>query len=300
MSSAFSLQPSAFSLPNERRYYTEVIEISRRNVLKGALALTAGVVTGTLAHGYWWERHALGVTRVDLPMSGLPRALDGLRIGFITDLHHSEFVSADEVSAAVALLNAERPDLSVLGGDYVSFANRRFMAPVAERLAALVAPHGIFGIVGNHDDERVMPAELRRRGIAMLMDDRTTLEIRGERLELAGLKFWTKRMDEITPVLTSAQWPMLLLAHDPRRIVEAAALAVAGVLAGHTHGGQVVLPVLGAVAARRFPVAAGRLTREATEMFVSRGVGTVVVPVRINCPPEVAVVTLRRPARQRL
>jgi uncharacterized protein len=263
-------------------------------------AVGAGVATGTLVQGYVWERHALGVTRVDLPMSGLPGALDGLRIGFITDLHHSEIVSADEVSAAVALLNAERPDLTVLGGDYVSFADRRFMAPVGERLAALEAPHGVFAIVGNHDDERLMPAELRRRGIVVLMDDRTALEIRGEKLELAGLKFWTRAMDGIVPVLSGARWPMLLLAHDPRRIVEAAALAVAGVLAGHTHGGQVVLPVLGAVAARRFPVAAGRLTRETTEMFVSRGVGTVVVPIRVNCPPEVAVVTLRRPVRQRL
>jgi predicted MPP superfamily phosphohydrolase len=277
-----------------------VVEISRRNVLKGALALAAGVATGTLGHGYWWERHALGVTRVDLPMSGLPGGLDGLRIGFITDLHHSEIVSADEVSQAVALLIAEGPDLAVLGGDYVSFADRRFMAPVAERLAALEAPQGIFAIVGNHDDERNMPAELRRRGIPTLMDDRTTLEIRGERMDLAGLKFWTRTMDDIVPVLRGSQWPVLLLAHDPRRIVEAAALGVPGLLAGHPHGGQIVLPVLGAVAARRFPVAAGRLTRKTTEMFVSRGVGTVVVPIRVNCPPEVAVVTLRRPARQRL
>jgi uncharacterized protein len=274
-----------------------VIDISRRHLLKGALALTAGVTTGALVHGYGWERHALDVTRVDLPMSGLPEALEGLRVGFVTDLHHSATVSAGLVSRAVALLNAERPDLTVLGGDYVSFGDRAYMAPVAERLAALVAPHGVFGIIGNHDDERVMPAELRRRGITILMDDRTTIEIRGERLELAGVKFWTKAMDEIVPVLRGASSPVLLLAHDPRRIAEAAALAVAGVLAGHTHGGQVVLPVLGAVAARKFPVAAGRLTRDTTEMFVSRGVGTVVVPIRINCPPEVAVVTLRRPAR---
>jgi uncharacterized protein len=277
-----------------------VIDISRRHLLKSALALTAGVTTGALVHGYGWERHALGVTRVDLPMSGLPQALEGLRVGFLTDLHHSATVSADLVSQAVALLNAERPDLTVLGGDYVSFGDRAYMAPVAERLGALVAPHGVFGIIGNHDDERVMPAELRRRGVTMLLDDRTTIVIRGERLEVAGVKFWTKAVGDIVRVLSGASSPVLLLAHDPRRIAEAAALAVAGVLAGHTHGGQVVLPLLGAVAARKFPVAAGRLTRDTTEMFVSRGVGTVVLPLRINCPPEVAVVTLRRPARQQL
>lgn len=263
------------------------------------MALATGATAGTFAHGYWWERNALGVTRVDLPMSGLPLALEGLRVGFLTDLHHSAMVPGELVSEAVALLNAERPDLTVLGGDYVSFGDRKFMEPVAERLGVLTAPGGVFGIVGNHDDERLMPAALRRRGVEMLLDDRTTLEIRGERLDLAGVKFWTRTVGEMGPVVSRAEWPVLLLAHDPRRVVEAASLAVAGVLAGHTHGGQVVLPLLGAVAARKFPVAAGRLTRESTEMFVSRGVGTVIVPVRINCPPEVAVVTLRHPAKPR-
>jgi predicted MPP superfamily phosphohydrolase len=276
------------------------MEISRRRLLKGALALATGATAGTLAYGYGWGRYALGVTRVELPMSGLPPALDGLRIGFVTDLHHSAMVPGDLVSEAVALLNAEHPDLIALGGDYVSFAEREYMAPVAERLSALVAPHGIFGIIGNHDDERVMPAELRRRGVEMLLDDRTTVAIRGAQLELAGVKFWTKTRAEIGPVVNGANSAILLLAHDPRRVVEAASLAVAGVLAGHTHGGQVVLPLVGALAARKFPVAEGRLTRQGTEMFVSRGVGTVIVPVRVNCPPEVAVVTLRHPARATL
>ena len=86
---------------------------------------------------------------------------------------------------------------------------------------------------------------------------------------------------------------VILLAHDPRRLADAAALKIPLVLAGHTHGGQVVLPVVGALAAREFPVVAGLGRRDATTMFVSRGVGTVYVPVRINCPPEVAVLTLQ-------
>ena len=85
----------------------------------------------------------------------------------------------------------------------------------------------------------------------------------------------------------------ILLAHDPRRLTEAAALGVPLVLSGHTHGGQVVLPVVGAVAAQKFPVVAGIGRRDRTTMFVSRGVGTIYVPVRINCPPEVALLTLQ-------
>jgi predicted MPP superfamily phosphohydrolase len=95
-------------------------------------------------------------------------------------------------------------------------------------------------------------------------------------------------------VLRRSTDTVLLLAHDPRRLVEASNLGVPAVLSGHTHGGQVVIPGLGAVARRRFPVLAGLGARENTSIFVSRGVGTVYVPVRINCPPEVALVTLAR------
>jgi predicted MPP superfamily phosphohydrolase len=86
----------------------------------------------------------------------------------------------------------------------------------------------------------------------------------------------------------------ILLAHDPRRLVEAAKLDAQVVLSGHTHGGQVLLPGVGAVAGRKFPVLAGLGAQASTTLFVSRGVGTVYVPVRINCPPDVAVLTLRR------
>ena len=172
-------------------------------------------------------------------------ALDGVRVAFLTDLHLSSLVPASDVANAVAVANAERADFVVLGGDYVSFAERRYMEPVAELLAPLTAPHGVFAILGNHDDDRYMPAALRRRRIDVLADDRTTLTIRGERLELAGLKFWTKGLDDIASVLEGAAAPLILAAHDPRRIVEAAELRVGGVLAGHTHGGQIVLPLVG-------------------------------------------------------
>jgi predicted MPP superfamily phosphohydrolase len=139
-----------------------------------------------------------------------------------------------------------------------------------------------------------MPAALAAQHIAVLRDARTRLEIRGEGLELAGIRFWTRKATDIARVLRGTRDTVLLLAHDPRRVTEAAALDVPGVLSGHTHGGQVVLPGIGAVARRNFPVVAGLATRENTSLFVSRGVGTVYVPVRINCPPEIAIVTLRR------
>jgi predicted MPP superfamily phosphohydrolase len=268
--------------------------VTRRAAIKGLLVTGIGAVTGTTTYGVAYERHQIGVTEAALPVSGLPPPLDGLRIGLLTDVHHSQMVPANDIMRAVDLLMAQRPDLIVLGGDYVTFGDRAFVGPVAELLAPLKAPNGVFAILGNHDDDRHMPAALSHQHIEVLKDARTRLEIRGERLELAGLRFWTRRPDDVSRVLRKTSNTTILLAHDPRRLTEAAALNVPAVLSGHTHGGQVVLPGVGAVARRRFPVLAGLGSRENTSIFVSRGIGTVYVPIRINCPPEVAVVTLKR------
>jgi uncharacterized protein len=267
--------------------------ISRRDLLKGAAAVGIGATTGALAHGYLYERHHLELTRETLKVSGLPAPLAGLRVGLITDLHRSDTVPHELIMHAVKLLMSETPDLVVLGGDYVTWGDRHFVVPSAEALAPLSAPHGVYAVLGNHDDDRDMPAALSATGVVVLRDARTRLKIRGETLDLAGIRYWTRRATDIAHVLRGASPNVILLAHNPLRLVEAAALAVPLVLSGHTHGGQVVLPGIGAVAAREFPVIAGKGRRDSTEIFVSRGVGTVYVPIRINCPPEVAVLTLQ-------
>ncbi len=262
-------------------------------MLKGVAAAGIGAVTGAAAHGYLYERNHIALTLETLAVSGLPAALAGLRIGLICDLHRSQTVSHDLVARAVKMAMDEQPDLLVLGGDYVTWGDRRYVGPVAEALAPLAAPHGVFAVLGNHDDDRDMPAALVSRGVVVLRDARTRLTIRGETIDIAGLRYWTRSLKDVARVLRGAAPLTLLLAHTPKRLVEAAALAVPLMLSGHTHGGQIVLPALGAVAAREFPVIAGIGRRDSTCIFVSRGVGTVYVPVRINCPPEVAVLTLQ-------
>ena len=267
--------------------------VTRRTVLKGLVASGVGAATGTSAYGYLYSRHQLEVTRQTMQVVGLPPALAGLRIGLLTDVHRSRWVSHDDVREAVAALMAERPDLIVLGGDYVTWGDRQFVVPAAESLAPLSAPHGVFAVLGNHDDDHEMPAALEKNGVEVLKDACTHLTIAGQGLDLAGIRYWTRRPSDIATVIRGAPGPLILLAHDPRRLTEAAALDIPLVLSGHTHGGQVVLPGLGAVAAQKFPVVAGTGKRDRTVMFVSRGVGTVYVPVRINCPPEVAVLDLQ-------
>jgi predicted MPP superfamily phosphohydrolase len=268
------------------------MSVTRRAALKAILATGIGGVTGVGAYGYLYARDALSLTEVTVPVRGLAPSLAGLRIGLLTDIHRSRWVSAEDVLAAVTRLLAAAPDLVVLGGDYVTWGDRAFVGPSAEALGALSAPYGVFAILGNHDDDHDMPAALTARGIQVLRDARTRLRIRDESLHLAGIRFWTRRAADLARIVRGADGPVVLLAHDPRRLAEAADLNIPLVLSGHTHGGQVVLPVVGPIAARKFPIVAGLARRGSTVMFVSRGVGTVYVPVRLNCPPEVAVLTL--------
>jgi hypothetical protein len=272
--------------------------VSRRTALKtlGAAGLLAA--SGALAARRWADE-PLGLTRVTIPITGLPPALNGLRIGFLTDVHRSQWVSHDDVEAAVVMLMREGPDLIALGGDYVTWRDRAYIGPAADALASLSAPHGVFAVLGNHDDEREVPAALAKRGIEMLLDARTAITIRHETVDLLGVRFWERRSDTVASLAGETGRAAILLAHDPRRLPEAAAAGVSLVLAGHTHGGQVVLPLLGPIAARRFPVVAGVAREAHTSLFVSRGLGTVYVPVRINCPPEVALVTLSSSTAER-
>jgi predicted MPP superfamily phosphohydrolase len=276
------------------------LRVSRRDVLKGLVAVGVGTAAGGAAHGFFYERHHVEVTRTVLKVSGLPQALAGLKVGFMTDLHRSSTVSHDLIATAAQLLMAEQPDLVILGGDDVTWGgdlsaggDRHFVEPAADAVRTLSAPHGVFGILGNHDDDRDMPVAMASRGVEILRDERTRLTIRGEALDLIGIRYWTTRLRDIASVARGAARASILLAHNPSRLKEAAALSLPLMLSGHTHGGQIVLPGVGAVAARSFPIIAGEGSRNSTTAFVSRGVGTVYVPIRINCPPEVAILTLQ-------
>jgi predicted MPP superfamily phosphohydrolase len=266
--------------------------VRRRDLLKGLAAAGVGAFTGAGAYGFMYERHHIEITRATLPVSGLSDTLAGLRVGFLTDFHRSQTVSHELIARAVRLLVTEQPDLIVLGGDYVTWGDRNYVKPSAEALAELTAPAGVFAILGNHDDDHDMPAALTARGFTVLRDARTQIRVRNVPLDLVGIRYWTRRVEDLSRLMRGASPNAILLAHTPTRLLEATSLAIPLVISGHTHGGQIVLPGLGALAARRFPVIAGTARRENTTIFVSRGVGTVYVPIRLNCPPEVAVLTL--------
>ena len=233
--------------------------------LRGALAVAAAVAAGT-ASGAPSGEEQLRVREYPVPSGTRPHDVAPARDGGVW--------------------------FTAQGSGQLGWLNPKTGETRLTRLGSGSAPHGVIAILGNHDDERETPAALAAKGFTVLKDARTRLTIRGEVMDFAGIRFWTYKVAEIAHVLKGAVSHTILLAHSPKRLIEARQLAVPAVISGHTHGGQIVLPGIGAIAAREFPVIAGLEQRQGTTIFVSRGVGTVYVPVRINCPPEVAVLTL--------
>jgi len=270
------------------------MRITRRTALRTLALGGASAAAGFGSYGYAYERRRVEVTRQAVPVHGLPRALEGLRIGVLTDVHHGTFLGAEEVAVAARRLRDENPELIVLGGDYVTREDRQSVAPCANALSALSAPLGIFAVTGNHDPEPTVNAVFEAHGIQVLRDEHAHVVARGERFVLGGVRYWTRKAGELERVFRGTTGLPILIAHDPRRLTQAAELGIPLVLSGHTHGGQVVLPGLGAPAAARFPVVWGVGREGKSTVFVSRGLGTVLVPVRLNCPPEVALLTLTR------
>lgn len=265
--------------------------MKRRAFLRVLAAVSSGAVVGAAELGIH-ERLSLSVTRATLPVAGLPAAFAGFKIALLTDFHRSALVPSELIAEAVSLAMRERPDLIVLGGDFVTQFDSRFAGPIAELLQPLSAPAGVVAVLGNHDDDRVVPQALTAHGIRVLRENRLRLTIGGDSVDFIGIDYWTRGAARIAPLVELDALP-ILLAHDPRRLSEARTLKIPLVLSGHTHGGQIVVPPLGpVVGTSRFPIMQGTLTKDSTTLFVSRGIGTVYLPMRINCAPEAALLTL--------
>jgi predicted MPP superfamily phosphohydrolase len=241
------------------------------------------------------------ITETDIWLHGLPPAYDDLRIVHLTDIHHSLFTPLEDVQRAVHLANLLRPDLVALTGDYVTLSPS-FIWPVARALGKLKARLGVFAVLGNHDfqvDADEITRALRAQRIRVLRNAHFALRSRSNILWIAGVDDLWWGADDLASALRSVppRDPKILLCHNPTGIREAADHGVDLVLSGHTHGGQVRLPVVGSVYGRsklgeRFVEGWNRLN--GTQIYVSRGIGKVLLPVRFGCPPEIACLRLRR------
>jgi predicted MPP superfamily phosphohydrolase len=239
-----------------------------------------------------------------VPLERWPQRLDGLRVAVISDLHTgAPWVDERRLARIVGKVSAYRPDLVALVGDYADPAVPlgRPVAPeaVAAELGALRAPLGVFAVLGNHDwyhyGERV-PRALREAGVEVLENDAVAVEWGGEVLWIAGLADMRERGADVAVALAMVPQGQALIAltHDPDMFPFLRDRADV-VLAGHTHGGQIGIPVLRRAAIQSHGGYTGGEVREGGGfMYVSRGVGTTGLPIRLAAPPEVAVLRLRR------
>lgn len=278
------------------------VEITRRQFIK--LAVAAGMVglAGCSAYGTFIEPYSYELTEREIFIPNLPASFDGFRIVQLSDMHHSRFVTLDEVRRAVELTQGAGGDLIVLTGDYTTYS-RRFIEPCVELLRTLSAPFGVWAILGNHDhatDPRATTRALERAGIPVLSNRWTEIERGGEGLPLVGVDDWSwAALDwERAQRGLDARRASILLSHQPRVLDMQPAWKHSLILAGHTHGGQINLPLIGAPVrfSEEFKYVSGLFRRADTQMFVTRGTGVVGLPIRIGAPPEISVLRLRRAA----
>ncbi len=255
----------------------------------------AGLVSAAYATLY--EPSHPRLERIDLRFASLPAALDGLRIGQLSDLHLGHRFAAENTRWAVAQMVAEAPDILALTGDLVSY--HRNIADLPGLLAPLRAPLGIYAVAGNHDHWEGLPemiAALRPLGVEFLMNTQRRLHWRGAELTVAGVDdVWEGEVDLAAALKgTPADGFTVLLCHVPDMADEAATHGVNLQLSGHTHGGHMRLPWMGSFALPRhgwrYPVGLDYVGD--TQVYVSRGLGG--IPLRLGCPPEATIITLRR------
>jgi predicted MPP superfamily phosphohydrolase len=244
------------------------------------------------------EPFKLSVEHHRISLRRLPPVLDGLRVVQLSDIHHSPFTGSDQIKHAVETANSLAPDIVALTGDYVSH-EREYAAPCAEMLGRLRARYGVYAVLGNHDhwtDAPLITDLFRAEGIRVLINEGMRFEQKGAAFWLAGVDDTMVGLEDLPLALAGARDDemKLLLAHNPIILRRAARARVDLVLSGHTHGGQVAWrSERGASGRPRRRLLRGLGHRAETQIYVTRGLGTSILPIRYGCPPEVSLLELR-------
>lgn len=283
-------------------------QLNRRKFLYTS-ALTLGGASALGADGFV-ESNYPRVVRLEISLKRLPQIFDGFTIAQLSDFHYDDHFSVIPIRKAVEIVNELRPDVIALTGDFVTAPVldrpgplRRAgttAAPCAEILSHLQSPLGKFAVLGNHDGEvgaAQVAGVLRDHQITVLGNKSVPLERGSARLWLAGvddaLRGWPDLSAAISKIPTNDA--ILLLAHEPDFADDASLSPIDLQLSGHSHGGQIWIPGIGAPwlppMAREYPRGLYRVGD--LILYTNIGIGTIHAPIRINCPPEVTLITLR-------
>lgn len=301
--------------------------LDRRRFVQTVSAVAGAIPFAACTYGFAYERLHYRIHRVDLPVSNLPPAMEGMRIAQLSDIHIGSYMSAPDVGRAVNMANDLSPDLAVVTGDYLTGPGDPIEACVDE-LSRLRAPLGVWGCNGNHEvyaQAEALAAQLfKQRGLGHLRQQNVELTHNGQPFNLIGVDYqrerplWSRRpMLYAVARLIRHDVPNILLSHNPNSFPQAAELGIEVQLAGHTHGGQVrveildhrfspaefLTPYVAGLYQRPLGVWAALNDREAwtgeqngqpATLYVNRGLGTIGAPIRLGVPPEITLLTLRR------
>lgn len=242
------------------------------------------------------EANSLTLEKVEITLARLPKKLDGLKIIHLSDTHHSPFTNLEHIERAVKIANRLKPDMFILTGDYVSH-ERKYIEPVAKVLGKLKSEFGTFACLGNHDhwtDPDLVTKHFRDAGINVLINQGFRFEARGASFWLAGVDDYMVGKTDLAAALRGS-FPdemKLLLAHNPVIFRQAVRAGVDLTLSGHTHGGQVKIRDKEKRLLPRRKLSSGLHRRKTSQIYITRGIGTVVLPVRFQCPPEISMLEL--------
>ena len=293
-----TLAPARSSTASANALLTRRAFLGLGGAAAAGLALYAGEV----------GRHRLVIERRTIHLQGLAEAFAGLRIAQISDIHFMEYTEPFFVRHVVSEVNRLRPDIVLLTGDYITMApieksRAAAYAPiVADILGGLSCPHR-YGVLGNHDwmvDGKAVIDAMASVGIPIFHNENVPFERDGARFWIAGLMdalSWEADVNKAMPAHAHKdKEPIILMAHEPDILPAVARLnTVDLMLSGHTHGGQVRLPFLPPLLlpplGKRYVEGHFQLGR--TQLYVNRGIGSVGLPFRFNCPPEITEITLQ-------
>ena len=279
-------------------------ELNRRQFLTGLAATPLLAISATAAYSRFVEPYYYRIVEQDVFIRDLPQSFENFRITQLTDIHHSRIVGIDEVRRVVGLAMSTKPDLIALTGDYTT-TYPHFIEPCAEALGGLSAREGVWAVLGNHDhytDSELTQRALERNHIPVMNNINTTLRRGSDTLQLAGVDDWSWAKSDWNRAFHGIEQnrPTVLLSHQPTVLDITQAQQVSLILSGHTHGGQVTLPFVGAparLATKDLKYAHGLFRRDTTQLYVSSGTGVIGLPVRLGARPEISVIRLRRDLR---
>ena len=272
-------------------------------------------MTAVAADATIFEPNRPLLNQVEIPLARLPQTLDGFTIAQLSDFHYDDIFSVHPIRKAVEVVNQLGPDLVVLTGDFVTISaladylhNEKDSLSAAEPCARLLSPlrarYGVFAVLGNHDVKagpRQVTYIFKDQGLPMLRNQSVPIERDGARLWLAGLDSVSEGKPDPERALQNILpgEPVVALVHEPDYADKLCRYPVDLQLSGHSHGGQIRLPILGAPylpeGATKYPF--GLYKIGPMTLYTNAGIGTIRIPVRLNCPPEITLFTLRTAGR---